>query len=288
MIVIKKDIFIGFLIGLALIIPGLSASSLAIIFKVYDNIIYSISDLFKDFKKSFLYLFPILIGVLIGTVLGFFIIKFLLDNAMLLLVFIFAGLMIGSIPSFYTSMNKEKCYAKKRCFLIGLIIPLLFTSLSIFFSVNNQEVLIKLPFWFVVCSLFIGVLLGACQIIPGASSTAILLILGLYKPIMDTFNKEYIKSNPMILFFYIILFVGFLIGIIIASKLIKKFYFKISYVLFGLLISSIITLFYNMEIINNVYSNFNKVSDVLINLLYGIPIMILSAFFISVLNKRIK
>lgn len=46
---------IGILIGTAMIIPGVSGGVLAVIFGVYDKIINSLTNLFKDFKKILIF-----------------------------------------------------------------------------------------------------------------------------------------------------------------------------------------------------------------------------------------
>ena len=45
-----KSALLGFLIGMAIIVPGVSGSTVAIIFKLYDQFIYAIGNLLKDFK----------------------------------------------------------------------------------------------------------------------------------------------------------------------------------------------------------------------------------------------
>ena len=45
---------VGTLIGTAMIIPGVSGGVLAVIFGVYNKMIESLSNLFKDFKRNFI------------------------------------------------------------------------------------------------------------------------------------------------------------------------------------------------------------------------------------------
>ena len=56
----RKSALLGFIIGLAVIVPGISGSTVAIIFKLYDQFIYAIGNLLKDFKRCFTfgYSFP--------------------------------------------------------------------------------------------------------------------------------------------------------------------------------------------------------------------------------------
>ncbi|HBS10660.1 MAG TPA: hypothetical protein DEA28_02925, partial [Firmicutes bacterium] len=61
-----KSSLLGFFIGLAVIVPGISGSTISIIFKLYDKLLYSISNIFKKFKLCFLFLLPIIVGGLLG------------------------------------------------------------------------------------------------------------------------------------------------------------------------------------------------------------------------------
>ena len=57
-----KQILAGFLIGLAVIVPGISGATIAIMFKIYNNILDAIASINKNFKKSMIYLLPIGVG----------------------------------------------------------------------------------------------------------------------------------------------------------------------------------------------------------------------------------
>ena len=76
---VTKGGILGLFIGLAVIVPGVSGSAVAIIFKMYEKLLYAIGNLFKKFKKCIKFLLPILIGVLVGFVLGFFGVRSLLN-----------------------------------------------------------------------------------------------------------------------------------------------------------------------------------------------------------------
>ena len=45
-----KSCLLGFFIGLAVIVPGISGSTVAIIFKLYDQFLYAVGNIFKKFK----------------------------------------------------------------------------------------------------------------------------------------------------------------------------------------------------------------------------------------------
>ncbi len=57
-----KRILYGFLIGIAAIAPGLSGATIAIALGFYEDLISSVADLFKNFRKNFLFLLPFGLG----------------------------------------------------------------------------------------------------------------------------------------------------------------------------------------------------------------------------------
>ena len=89
-----KSAVLGFFIGLAVIVPGISGSTVAIIFKLYRQFLYAIGHLFDQFKKCFVFLLPIGIGMVIGVVSGFIGVKALLEILPFAIICLFAGLMI--------------------------------------------------------------------------------------------------------------------------------------------------------------------------------------------------
>ena len=61
---------LGFFIGLAVIVPGVSGSTVAIIFRLYDKLLYALGNIFRRFKKCAKFLLPIVLGLAVGFVLG--------------------------------------------------------------------------------------------------------------------------------------------------------------------------------------------------------------------------
>ena len=57
-----KDILKGIIIGVANAIPGVSGGTMMVSMGIYDEIIGSLTHLFKDFKKSVMTLLPYFIG----------------------------------------------------------------------------------------------------------------------------------------------------------------------------------------------------------------------------------
>ena len=46
----------GLLMGMFMLVPGISGGTIAILLNLYDRLLISLSDLFKNFKTNFLFL----------------------------------------------------------------------------------------------------------------------------------------------------------------------------------------------------------------------------------------
>lgn len=253
MIEIKKErnflnlILLGLIIGIASITPGLSGGILAISFGIYETAVNSIINLRNNFKKSFNFLLPLGIGATIGIISFGFIMKPLFSSFEKSVIYFFLGMIAGSLPSFLKEANKKG-------FRLLYIIPFLITfTLGIFFSTtfienSSQSDLNVLKLVISGCILSFG------MIIPGISSSLILIDMGVYESILTSF-----LSFDIYIIFWVT--VGFLIASLLSLKLInmafKNFGGFTHYAAFGFLVSSIVAVFpgfeFNyMQIINSI------------------------------------
>ena len=119
----------GFGLGAGCILPGVSSGALCVIFGIYDKLVNSVLNIFKDFKKNFTFLFPIFLGIGIGVFVFGNILKYLFINYESTIKFTFAGLILGSIPSLFKTSNKDKGF--RLHYLIYTIITF-FISILVF------------------------------------------------------------------------------------------------------------------------------------------------------------
>ena len=69
------NLFKGALIGVSMIIPGVSGGTVAVLLNIYNELIEAISNLKSEFKKSFKFLLPIAIGMVLAFVAMYFPLK---------------------------------------------------------------------------------------------------------------------------------------------------------------------------------------------------------------------
>ena len=158
------DTLKGLPLGVSAAVPGVSAGTIAIIEKCYDRIISSIADLKKSFKANFLSLLPFLLGYLIGGALALLAIKKGYELAPFCLTGLFAGFIIGSLPSITVELHKgnnvkEKAWhigAMLICFAVASLLGILSAlyKLDLTTAMTNHE-------WWIYPYVFLAGALGA-------------------------------------------------------------------------------------------------------------------------------
>ena len=261
----------GIVIALANIIPGVSGGTLMITLGVYEQIIDIISHPFKNLKNNWKFILFIGIGLVVG-VLGFSkIISYCLDKFPLATPIFFIGLILGGLPLLFRK-GKVKDNIKVSNILILLItfgIVLLFT----FLKSGDSIVTITTDFKGITLLFLVGMVAASSMIIPGISGSFMLMLLGYYKPIIDTisnltkFNNLWDNLKILIPFG-----VGIVVGIVLVAKLIeyllKRFEIKTYFGVIGFVLASIIAI-----IVPLFKVNFN-----VIELIIGIILMAIGSF----------
>lgn len=213
-----KNIACGAAIGVAMIIPGVSGGTIAVITKVYDKIIDAISSLFKDFKKSILFLLPILAGAVAAFAAMYFPLQYALEYAPLPTVLLFAGLMAGSLPKLISDGAKNGF--KKRD-LIAVILPLaVIIGICFLPELGSADLGRGMPVWGYFALVAVGVLGSCALVVPGISGSMLLLILGYYRPVLDAVSLLFTDFGHS--FVVLALFAaGVVVGFFTIAKLMK-------------------------------------------------------------------
>ena len=230
----------GASIGLAMIIPGVSGGTLAVLLGVYDKIIESIGNLFKDFKKSVLFLLPILLGAVLAFAALYFPLKYALKYAPFPTIMLFAGFMAGSCPDLYKKANKNGF--KKRD-IAAIIIPcLLVIGICFIPSIGDVDLSANMHVSGYFILLLIGAVASCALVVPGISGSMLLLIFGYYNPILNTISalKDNFGHSLLVLATFAVgLVVGFFTIAKLMQLLLKKFRRVTFWAITGFVIGSI-------------------------------------------------
>ena len=273
-----KSAILGFFIGLAVIVPGISGSTVAIIFKLYDQFLYAVGNLFKKFKQFFAFLLPIGVGLLVGVLLGFISVKQLLDLIPFAIVCLFAGLMCGAFPAVKDELKGAQRTGKRvALFCVGLLIPVAVGCISAWLTTAGEEAVTdrfaQVQWWHVVLGLVIGYVVGVTQIVPGLSASAFLMAVGWFGSLVDSVSMTYWLANPAIFFLYASLGIGFLAGLFTFSKFLTYLFGKVRHTAYsmivGLSLGSILSMFCNGDIIET-YTTWGQNGANVLDIVLGI------------------
>ena len=230
----------GAAIGVAMIIPGVSGGTLAVLLKIYDKIIDSISGLRKHFFESFMFLLPLAIGAVLAFAAAYFPLTWALENAPFPTMLLFAGFMAGSLPKLFVDCRRE---GFKKIDVALILIPLaLVVGLCFIPGMGDVDLSEDMPWFQYILVPIIGVLASCALVVPGISGSMLLMIFGYYAPVLGLFRA--IASTPLHAIGVLALFaVGVVIGFFTIAKimqlLLKHFPRATGWAIFGFVVGSI-------------------------------------------------
>lgn len=145
MITFFKNIFTGILVGSGAILPGISSGVILVSLGLYEKLLNTILNLFKNIKANLIFLFPILLGCILGIVIfGNILNKFytIYPN---ILKFCFIGLILGTIPSIIKTANNSSKYIEFKnillticSFIIAILMIFIEKNMTNSLSTNSQ------------------------------------------------------------------------------------------------------------------------------------------------------
>jgi putative membrane protein len=175
----------GFCMGVAELIPGISGSTVAVIFKIYPNLMTILSQLrlknltlnLRSLSETFqLNLsMPLVFSMIIAVILSSRGINYLLTNYEEIFLSSL-GLLMIALSIYIINFLKDLIEDKRLLVFLSLGIIIGFALQEL----NISSVNISIPYLFLS-----GVLAFSFFLIPGISGSAMLVVLGVYGPIIQ-------------------------------------------------------------------------------------------------------
>lgn len=225
----------GFLFGVSVIAPGVSGSVIAVIMGIYGDLITIVSNPFKNFKKNFFYLLPLGIGAIVAVALFVNILDWMFTNYRVPSFLLFVGLIGGSVPSVLKEAKTGGPFKKK--YIFAIVLAFAFALTIGILKITNESLTSDIPqsILFPIS----GALAGISSMIPGMSISMILMVLGVYEPMMSaTKNLEVWTMAPV--------GICFVVGMVLFSKLTKYVFDKYHslgyYMVTGFMSGSLLTI----------------------------------------------
>ncbi len=169
--------FKGFLIGSSMTVPGVSGGTMAIILGIYDRLIAAISHFADAPKKNILFLLKFCVGSVIGFCALASTIGWLLDTFPIPVSFFFFGAIIGGIPALFRKTRATRFSVSSALYILlgfAIVIGIGLIPQGLMPSADNLTVG-SILMWLVA-----GVVVALALVLPGISTSHMLLILGIY------------------------------------------------------------------------------------------------------------
>lgn len=240
--------FRGFCMALADSVPGVSGGTIAFVLGFYDKFINSLDNLVYGNKKEKIeaiqFLIKLGIGWIIGMVLAVLVLTNLFETHIYEVSSLFIGFILLSIPLIIKE-EKESIKGKYKNIIFMIIGILIVAFITYFNPMSGSEKVVDISNLNLGLGLYIFVaamIAISAMVLPGISGSTLLLIFGLYIPIM-TALKEILHFNFSYLPVVIVFAFGVLAGIALVIKVIKvaleKFRSATIYLILGLMIGSL-------------------------------------------------
>ncbi len=202
--------------GAADVVPGVSGGTIAFISGIYEELIDSINKVslnaFKVLRKEgFIamwqsingnFLISLLIGIAISVITLAKLIRHLLETQPVLIWAFFFGLVLASIIHVAKQITKWN---------LGSVILLIIGAFVAYYITTLVPQTAEISSGYIFLS---GALAICAMILPGISGSYILLLLGMYKPVLDAIHDKDLKTIGL-------LGAGAVVGLLSFSRLLK-------------------------------------------------------------------
>ena len=233
-------------------VPGVSGGTIAFILGFYDKFINSLNSLDstksnKEEKlESLKFLIKIGIGWAVGMVLAVLFISSVFTTHIYKISSLFLGFIIFSLPLIFRE-EKAEIVGKYKNIIFAVIGILLVAAITYFNPATSGGTgtnlsLDNLNIGLIAYVFVVGAIAICAMILPGISGSTLLLIFGIYAPIM-TAVKSVIKFDFSYLPIVIVFGLGVITGIVSIIRLLRYLLAnhrsKVIYTIIGLMIGSL-------------------------------------------------
>lgn len=238
----------GFCMALADSVPGVSGGTIAFLLGFYDQFIGSIDDLItgnmEKKKNALFFLIKLGIGWVCGFILAVLILTSVFESHIYAVSSLFIGFIIFAIP--VVVKEEQECLLAHKAavpfVLLGIVVV---SAITYFNPVSGEGGGVNLDHLTAGLAVFVflaGMVAISAMVLPGISGSTLLLIMGLYLPIItaikDILHLDF-AAFPTVFTFGC----GVLVGAFSIVKLIRKalenFRAQTIYLIIGLMLGSI-------------------------------------------------
>ena len=183
----------GFLMALADSVPGVSGGTIAFLMGFYDDFINSLNDIASKDKDKRMKALKFLVKLGCGWIVGFcsavLVITAVFEKNIYEISSLFLGLVAFSIPLIF--VEEKESFRGKWYNAFWVLIGAAFVVAITYFSGGASATSLAWGEFDVVGGivLFVGAMVAiSAMVLPGISGSTILLVFGMYQPVMDAID----------------------------------------------------------------------------------------------------
>ncbi|MDR1619647.1 MAG: DUF368 domain-containing protein [Clostridiales bacterium] len=245
----------GMLIGVSVVIPGVSGGSIAMSVGIYDQLIDFLT-ISKGTKKKALFLLPYMTGTAIGVLVFAYFIERMLTLYPLRTSFLFIGLILGALPMLIRNVKGQK-FRPGHALTLAVALAVM-VVLPIASSNADSIRLLRPTLLHALLAAGLGFIAAATMVVPGVSGSMMMVLLGYYEPILryvNTFTRALLRFDwPALLNTLAILapfalgvFAGMMIMARLIRALIKRYPYATYYGVIGLVAAAPFVVIYQQN-----------------------------------------
>jgi len=230
-------------------VPGVSGGTIAFILGFYDKFIFSLNNLVSGTKEERIeaikFLSKIGIGWVVGLVVSILLIASIFEEHIYEISSVFLGLIVVAIPLIIKEEKTtiEGKYINLLFTLTGILVVVLITYFNPVSSSGGTSIhLGSLNVSLMIFIFIAGMIAISAMVLPGISGSTILLIMGLYAPII-TGIKEVLGFDFNYVPGVAVFGLGIVAGVFVTIRLVKvaleKYRPQTIYTIIGLMVGSL-------------------------------------------------
>jgi len=223
------DVVKGALIGGGAILPGISGGVLAVAFGVYQPLMALLAHPIQTLRRSWSLFVPLLVGWVLGFLGLARLVVLLFDVSAVWTVALFVGLIAGMLPSLFRDANRFGASPRAWSFFTGSLIVLY----ALFLAISRGQAISIAPngWWYFFC----GITWGLSLVVPGLSSSSLLILLGLYQSL----TAGIVQLDMAVLLPWL---AGLVVTVALTARLVtwllQRYYTYVYYVILGIVVAS--------------------------------------------------
>ncbi len=164
----------GWLMGVGCVLPGISAGVMAVSFGLYQPMLESLLGFGRDWRRHTRFLLPLALGGAVGLAAGAYGIGLAMERLKEPMLYLFTGCLLGGIPRLMEQAQDGGRFHAAWLASLGLGVALAL-PMALMNRAGEPQAALSTAQW-----LACGVLEGVGTVVPGVSTSFVLMALGWY------------------------------------------------------------------------------------------------------------